>query len=470
MGDLVLKTRVAVTKRNLRRIRDLPQTLSERGKEVREFLALPDDLQEKIDYLLEDCDSLISRARVFRGDDPELYDGMRNLSKQLDEIHGELGKTRKVAAKLQQEWLQSGQLRNNVRDNLTTHAEQAQESLTEKNYFKSRDEIESFFSEYVDVLRGVALRNAGFRDNDSQLGDIFKIADQLPRLWPPIDGWEWQSLAVPSLTELNRKSQAYMLRIGFPEWTIWALPFVQNEFGHVFVARTPGLATTAPGKEYEAGLLADALATIQTGPAYACAALLLRLDPADRTAASSPGAAVRSATILVTLDRIAKLSGTPPLATLTDRLRTEWRDAVAVAGGDLGAFDAAMSDPTVQRAADRARESLKVVFGSGPGGLPRPPSWAEHWATISQWAELLRDGRAGEINVTGVIDSSENKPFALVFLLDAAWLARVGPTPAGDAPEDKLDVIAAGAIQTMLEVVQDASPPPSPRSGRRRDP
>ncbi len=470
MGDLVLKTRVAVTKRNLRRIRNLPATLSTGGAGLRDFLALPDTLQQELDNLLDQCNDLVGRARAFRQDDPELFAGIRSLTDRLDAIYDDLDKNRKAATKLRLERLQFVELRHDVQDFLAKRAEETENSLTESNYLKSRDEIENLFSEYVDVLRGIALRSAGFRDGDSQLGDIFLIADQLPRLWGRIEGWEWNSLAVPSRTELNRKSQAFMLRIGFPEWTLWALPFAQNEFGHVFVARVPGLAPTGPRSGYEAALLADALATIVTGPAYACAALLLRLDPA---AVISPGAeaAVRSATIVVTLAQIAKVAGTPPLEMLTERLRTEWRDAIVAAGGDADAFDSAMKDPAVKNTADRAWEA---VLGRGPGGAPRRPAWAERWATINGWAELLRDGRAGEIELGGISDNGENRPLALAFLLDAAWLARVGPTPAADAPEDRLDTIATGTIERMLQVVQDvaegASSRPRLRPGRRRNP
>lgn len=356
-----------------------------------------------------------------------------------------------------------------MEDFLAKRAQETENSLTESNYLKSRDEIEGYFSEYVDVLRAVALRSAGFRDEDSQLGDIFLIADQLPRLWGRIEGWEWRSFAVPSRSELNRKSQAFMLRIGFPEWTLWALPFVQNEFAHVFVARR-SLGLVNPGStSIESTMLADALATIVTGPAYACAALLLRLDPAAVTTADAE-AAVRSATILVTLDQISKLANSSPLKTLADRLCMEWRDAVSVTGGNAEMFDLAMRDGFASDTAERAREA---VLGRGQRGVPRRPSWAERWAIINDWAEHLRNERAKQIKPGDVGDNGENRPLALAFLLDAAWLARVGTTPDRDAPEDKLDVIADGAIRKMLEVVQGvADEPKSPANsqpGRRRN-
>lgn len=469
MGDLVLKTRVAVTKRNLRRIQDLRTTLTAGGAGLREFLDLPDKLQKELETLLDQCNELVARARPFREDDPELPDGIKSLANQLETIYNNLDKSRRAAAVLQQERLRFVELRNDVRVFLAKRAEEIENSLTGSNYLRNRDEIESLFSEYVDVLRGVALRSAGFRDGDSQLNDIFMIADELPRLWSRKEGWDWQSLAVPSRTELNRKSQAFTLRIGFPEWTLWALPFAQHEFAHVFAARVPGLAPTGPRAQYEAALLADALATVVTGPAYACAALLLRLDPAAVTSPEAEAAA-RSATIVVTLAQIAKIAETPPLGTLTERLRSEWSDAIGAAGGDLGAFDTAVNDAATKNRADRARVA---ALGSGPGGAPKRPAWAERWATINVWADLLRDGRADEIELRGVGDNGDDEPLALAFLLNAAWLARVRPNAEADSPEGRLDAIATRTIEKMLpmvrDVAEDSSSRPGLRPGRRRN-
>jgi hypothetical protein len=470
MGDLVLRTRVAVTKRNLRRIQDLHTTLTAGGAGLREFLDLPDSLQEELETLLDQCNELAGRARRFREEDPGLPEGIRSLANQLEIIYTNLDKSRKAAAVLQLERLRFVELRNDLRVFLARSAEEKENSLTVSNYFKNRDEIESLFSEYVDVLRGIALRSAGFRDGDSQLNDIFLIAEQLPRLWSRKEGWDWHSLAVPSRSELNRKSQAFTLRIGFPEWTLWALPFAQYQFAHVFVARVPGLAPTGARAQYEAALLADALATVVTGPAYACAALLLRLDPAAVTSPEAEAAA-RSATIVVTLAQIAKIAGTPPLDTLTERLRTEWSDAIGAAGGDPGAFDTAMKDAAAETRAGRA---LVAALGSGPGGAPKPPAWAERWATINVWADQLRDGRADKVELRGVGDNGDDEPLALAFLLNAAWLARVRPNAEADSPEDGLDAIAAGTIENMLQVVRDAAEDSSSRSdlrpGRRRNP
>jgi len=170
----------------------------------------------------------------------------------------------------------------------------------------------------------------------------------------------------------------------------------------------------------------------------------VRLDPAAVTEPSAT-VALRSATIILSLDRVADGSETP-LGALSQRLRMEWRDAVKFAGGDPHAFDEAMEDPEVNGAVQQAQETLL-----GVGESPRPV-WANHWATIGRWAQLLRNGRAAEISLEEAGDDYQR--IALAFLLDAAWLARVGPEPEADASEFELDIVASGAIKRMLEIVQ----------------
>jgi hypothetical protein len=449
MGDLVLTTRVAVAKRNLLRVCELETTLSDRASNLRTFLLLPGELQAKLADIQEDrLPDLERRARALRRYDPELLKELRELTGALDDIESAVDGIRQAAASIGDELRQFARLRSDVGD-LAGRASITKRDLTGQTYLGKRDEIEKFFREYVDLLRGIALRSAGFTEQDGQLGDIFLIADMLPRLWGRVDGWEWGSLAVPSYSELNHTSEAMMLRLGFPEWTIWALPFVQNEFGHVYVAKGR-LADSSDGSVHDATLLADALATVVTGPAYACAALLLRLDPAAVTKASSP-VALRSATTIVTLTQIAAAVADASLIALTERLRDEWRDAVVTAGGNVGAFDAAMVATVVTDAALCARQT-DINRGRADR---RPPVWAAQWATVNIWADALRKDPIAPIDV-GTIDTGES-PDALALLMDAAWLARVGVTGAADAPESRWDAIAKAVIQKMLRITQDLS-------------
>ena len=95
---------------------------------------------------------------------------------------------------------------------------------------------------------------------------------------------------------------ARLIRIGFPEWTVWMVPLAAGELGFIFADRYRDLDTEViaaafadvltgragpDGSEGEPAIdeeelrawVADAFATCVTGPAYVWAAMLLRADP-----------------------------------------------------------------------------------------------------------------------------------------------------------------------------------------------
>src|SRR5262249_49947527 len=199
------------------------------------------------------------------------------------------------------------------------------------------------FSAYVDLLLGIALRSARFGDEDVSIGELFLIADGLPSAWPRVDGWAWQSLAVPSWIDQTHSTEAMVLRVGFPEWTIWALPLLQHEFAHIFANR-PG-NDKLRGAKVDAVALADALAVLAAGPAYAFATLLLRLDPAT-VRPGRPETKLRAATIIGALRTIATDADLGQVVALADRLEREWLLAVEEAGGSTAAQQDAF-DPKV---------------------------------------------------------------------------------------------------------------------------
>jgi hypothetical protein len=136
------------------------------------------------------------------------------------------------------------------------------------------------FADYVDLVRGVLVRDAGLD------ADLCLIADQLVGSWP-FTGYTWQSLSIPTTHDGAEKSKASLIRLGFPEWSIWSLPLVAREFGHVSVATHPGVnrlikEAVQQRVASEAKLrswAADVFATSAMGSAYPWAAMLLRADP-----------------------------------------------------------------------------------------------------------------------------------------------------------------------------------------------
>lgn len=465
MPDLILRTRVSVTRRNLQRVGQLFTLIGHYRDEMDQVLALPDELSTQLTRLANGADALAQKMRdaecTWPENEPEFedgtaYDEIRGLERRLREVRNGLSATRRLVKDLRDETDKLTEQLKDVDDYLLHSANDLAATLTTENYLEKRSRVDGIFAEYVELLRGIALRYAMFGDAQEELGHLFSIADQLPRCWN-LRGWSWQSVAVPSLQE-REPTDAKVLRLGFPEWTVWALPFVQNAFAHVYIQKQkeglrPKHALTV-GAEVTA--LADALATLVTGPAYACAALLLRLDPAAVTRQQDE-AALRSASVLAMLEAVSdQLPRSSPVRMLVERLRKEWCAAVRTAGGSTTAFDDAVESSLVRDVVQRA---TAWSVDTGPDGAALP-IWADEWGTVNDWAGQLRSGT--RIDLSGITVTYRNRPVALVLLLNAAWLARVGVTPAQDADDSDVDAIAARVVERMLEVARAGSAPRRP--------
>jgi hypothetical protein len=231
---------------------------------------------------------------------------------------------------------------------------------------------ETVFSEYVDLIRGVLIRDAGLDQY------LCRIADDLGRRWGRFKGYEWHSLTIPASRDWRGMSAAHLIRIGFPEWSVWSIALTAHEFGHVFAAEFEPMrklvaetaAKCAVSTEEAQDWVADVFATSIMGPAYAWAAILLRADPA-----SAPDDA-RVTVMLKTLARIGLRTGTQ--AEEQERIKRIWEQSrkrareVAPRRDELGevfdeVIDAAYSRVLAPfRAADwdAAREKLVAQLES----------------------------------------------------------------------------------------------------------
>jgi hypothetical protein len=449
VADLVLETRVAVARQNLTRLVNVQAMVERRDERVAAFLELPDQLRSQVHALHKIVLDLIGLELPL--DVPaDLPTGLADLESGLRDARADLALKAQEVKRVRKEFTELTRDRQDVDDFLIKAAAELGRNLTTANYWKKRRSCEALFSEYVDYLRGVAIRSTGFGDDSGTLSDLFLLADNLPALWGRPGGRTWKSLAVPSRVEQNASTKAYVLRIGFPEWTIWALPLLQHEFGHVVIKKNPDELPV--GSRTEAAMLADALAGLVTGPADGCAELLLRLDPAA-VGRSTSDIGPRSATILETLRRSAEVANDPALSGLAERLKLEWLDAVESAGGDPSELDTAMASAAVTSVIERAAQFLNLGDWSGEE-QPQAPVWASRWATVVGWSELLAKDRSKEIQIGEAEGPNGELPIALALLLDAAWLARVGSSAQDDAPKEIVDQLATAATECMLDVVR----------------
>lgn len=265
---------------------------------------------------------------------------------------------------------------------------------------------QQMFSELVEYIGGIA-----FRDTGLEYERICAVADELVRTClqdatrndTTGKGSEW--ISVPSLQESVTRTWIRMIRVRFPERTIWSLPFAIHEAGHVIMADPAGnlkkrvdrLVAQWVGDKVKLGkrvvdkewaeiylneLISDAFATFYLGPAYACAAVHLRFSPqlsAPPAELPHPSDSVRLHVILATLRSRDKESADGQYKEIIDRLEGTWNSMAAAPKG--GAIDPATKerlDALVDEFVNRFSKALFVA--------EYPTSGAEGWGTATQWS------------------------------------------------------------------------------------
>lgn len=185
------------------------------------------------------------------------------------------------------------------------------------DYVKIWRSSEGIFAECLEYLGGLALRDKTFGQNTGLELHICHLADELIRRCALDTAGDWHSLTIPAFQEPLSKTLARIIRLRFPEWTIWTLPITAHEYGHImfedkldvlprdrhgnrdgqqrsfyevsqrldssrkrFIGMEQGRgANKKRAKLYYEEFLADAFACYTMGPAYACSLVLLRFNP-----------------------------------------------------------------------------------------------------------------------------------------------------------------------------------------------
>jgi hypothetical protein len=166
------------------------------------------------------------------------------------------------------------------------------------------EEASELFSEYVEVLGGIAMRSrkvslkarelrpSGAEDDGSDDSlclheELWAMADQL--MWEVAEASDQpQSAAVPARRAALEATRWRILRLGFDQWSVWAMPLAAYEFGMRLdenwrTAAEKRLATDF-GIVGRKTLLADAIGACTLGPAYLAALCVLQLSPPDVSA------------------------------------------------------------------------------------------------------------------------------------------------------------------------------------------
>lgn len=289
------------------------------------------------------------------------------------------------------------------------------------------DQARPLFVEYVEFLGGLTVRETGLDD---------RICDMSELLLSGVG--ERAFLSIPASTAALGGAMRSVIKLGFPEWSVWGLPLVAHEAGVAvwtdsedLYLRREEIRDAVPGDRDEhevAELFGDAFAAYTMGPAYGCAALLLRLQPhRDEPRRANDARDVERARLI--LGVLHERAGDPEggMAAFVRRVTQLWQDATATLAAASGADPGgdAVRDTTAW--VDGLRDTaLRVLDGSA---FSYPPLLVEQWPQVELRREEIGDGR--QPTLTAERD-------ALLELLNAAWVARLD---ARRSPEAIADVV-----------------------------
>lgn len=241
---------------------------------------------------------------------------------------------------------------------------------------------ERLFSEYVDFLGGLALRNTGI-DN----GTCY-MADELLRTCHRFGGMSlWHSMTVPSRRSPPETTLVRIIRLGFPEWTIWAVPIGAHEYGHMVVSQNEELKRASD--KLRASLprievyLADCFATYFMGPSYAFASILVALDPcAEGPGDNATSHATRSpeserAHIVL---RMLQSMDSQVYQGVVEVLESHWRAALAVFGFPF---------PLPAPEAEPLNEVVKLMQDFLDNAAPHLQYKPSQWQKVTEWPSLV---------------------------------------------------------------------------------
>jgi len=205
-----------------------------------------------------------------------------------------------------------------------------------------RRDCNSLFSESLAFLQGVLVRSTGLDTG------ICQIADDLMEDLQRRTDIACSRLTIPGEAAFFVQT-AEIIRVPFPEFSVWNLPLTGHEFGHLVAqelrVREGGtysypfqelIDREGHGGQTERFLheyFADIFATYAHGPAYLCLAVVLRFDPvtAHVDGRDHPSAMNRVGVMLTTLSKMDDGAGLPLYGSVRDAVSDLWDRGIAAA-------------------------------------------------------------------------------------------------------------------------------------------
>lgn len=298
MSNLVLKVRLESLITNLEQVNQLAESINTREVETKNLRSRLEDAGKIVKSLKTRADV----AKAYGSDQEEatrFEEAMNAAIERIVALTQEIEEAKKLLDSMKNRLvpveerlritLQNDMARKtdqsltdlrSTRDKLNQPATANGELLENAWKQAAGEQNQSIFSDYVDFLGGLALRDKGWDNSICQIADeLISSSGNL------LQAKMWDALTIPS--SHGAVTLARIIRMGFPEWNIWGLPLASHELGMVAVTVDDILVTYIEVQSDEDEqikrqlqvCLADAFATCTMGPAYACAALLLRFNP-----------------------------------------------------------------------------------------------------------------------------------------------------------------------------------------------
>jgi hypothetical protein len=317
---------------------------------------------------------------------------------------------------------------------------------------KLQRDSDKVFGECLVFIHGALARKAGLDEEICSFTD--KLLDDLA-IYSDVS---WGRFTLLATSEFYLDT-AEIIRVRYPEVSLWSLPLATHEFGHYlgpqlreskagqYAYPFQEILKTADEKASDdlhtqnwyhlQEHFADLFATYALGPAYAAAFIMLRMNPAESqdNLPSHPSAARRVHGILWVLDKMDDLQPAPrgrPFHDVTARLRNTWQNSLRETGNaeKLADVEASLTD-------QRMAQLLELLTGNTP---PRLMFGGADWARAQQMAEQWITGMpAIAIPPDGLTRRD---------VLNGAWLARL------QVPDQSPYAVNAIATQALAEYRQ----------------
>lgn len=284
-----------------------------------------------------------------------------------------------------------------------------------------RRECMPIFRECLAFLEGALVRSAGLDDG------ICHVADALLDDLSHRTDIHWARLTILAEGEFFDQ-MAEIIRLRFPEFSIWNLPIAGHEFGHLVGQELRELKPDGYRYPFEEILqregqtnrqnvhflrehFADLLAIYAMGPAFACTCILLRFDPGEayKDGREHPSYAKRVYFILKALERMDEAEGMwQSYRGIIEYLRGLWQESlVAVRQPE------SLDQDTIVQLNDWLEELYDVLLDTYLSPHVRYSGW--HRAQRLS-IELMSDRGAARM-----LEGDDTLPD----VLNAAWLCRI---------------------------------------------